>query len=331
MIMMDGKQLTKLVFVGTNGSSVEKTLSESGTIPTPTASDTKTFTENGTVTIDVTNLKTLTIITNVQREDPKTVVSITATYVGSDLVEGTPISEITDVTVVARYDDETEGFVSGWTISGASDTIQLGENTLTVSYGGCSDNIIVTGVEAPAGVGWRYAKEGLYSGFDDAIVEVNGYGKQHGITAPFTFGKLELDMAIPSHDALNANATIMRVTHGNGTVWYGFNKTYSATQNGIIMTTGNLNSTARQTITLEPDPNGQYSTWTEASCTKLGFGWRTDKWNHVFYGAKVYDAAGNLIFQVAPTSTIGTLHSVLDDTNISVHTASTDGITLVEE
>ncbi|MCQ2499761.1 MAG: hypothetical protein MJ117_00270 [Lachnospiraceae bacterium] len=52
MIMMDGKQVTKLELTGSNGSTVTKTLTESGTIATPTA--TKTINANGTG-IDVLN------------------------------------------------------------------------------------------------------------------------------------------------------------------------------------------------------------------------------------------------------------------------------------
>lgn len=69
--------------------------------------------------------------------------SITVTYSGGDVLEGTPLNNLTDVRVIGSYSDGTFILISGYTLSG---TISEGENIITVSFGGKTAQFIVNGI-----------------------------------------------------------------------------------------------------------------------------------------------------------------------------------------
>lgn len=73
----------------------------------------------------------------------KTLTSISATYSGGSVAVGTAVTALTGVVVTANYSDGSTATVTGYTLSG---TIAEGENTITVSYGGKTTTIAVTGV-----------------------------------------------------------------------------------------------------------------------------------------------------------------------------------------
>ncbi len=74
----------------------------------------------------------------------KTLASITATYSGGSVPVGLAVSNLTGIVVTAHYSDGSTQNVTGYTLSG---TIAKGTNTVTVSYGGKTTTISVTGVE----------------------------------------------------------------------------------------------------------------------------------------------------------------------------------------
>lgn len=74
--------------------------------------------------------------------------SISATYTGGEVTTGTVLSNLTGITVTATYSDGTTKTVTGYSLSGE---ILEGENTVTVSYGGKTTTITVTGVAESGG------------------------------------------------------------------------------------------------------------------------------------------------------------------------------------
>lgn len=77
-----------------------------------------------------------------------TLTSISATYNGGEVTAGTDVSALTDIVVVANYSDGTSKAVTDYTLSGE---IAVGENTITVSYGGKTTSFVVTGVAESGG------------------------------------------------------------------------------------------------------------------------------------------------------------------------------------
>ena len=75
-------------------------------------------------------------------ETEVTLSSISATYTGGDVEEGTALSDLTGITVIATYSDGSTATVTGYTLSGE---IAEGENTITVSYGGKTTTFTVIG------------------------------------------------------------------------------------------------------------------------------------------------------------------------------------------
>lgn len=69
--------------------------------------------------------------------------SISATYTGGEVAVGTALTSLTGITVTATYSDGSTTDVTDYTLSG---TIAEGSNTITVSYGGKTTTITVTGV-----------------------------------------------------------------------------------------------------------------------------------------------------------------------------------------
>lgn len=81
-------------------------------------------------------------------ETEATLSSISATYTGGEVTAGTVLSNLTGITVTATYSDGTSKTVTGYSLSGE---ILEGENTITVSYGGKTTTITVTGVAESGG------------------------------------------------------------------------------------------------------------------------------------------------------------------------------------
>lgn len=79
-------------------------------------------------------------------EEPvKTLVRISAVYIGGEVAVGTALTELVGITVTAHYSDGSTETVSGYTLSGE---IAEGSNTITVSYGGKTATFTVTGIDA---------------------------------------------------------------------------------------------------------------------------------------------------------------------------------------
>lgn len=72
-----------------------------------------------------------------------TLSSISATYIGGDVTVGTALTDLTGITVTAKYSDDTSKNVTAYTLSGE---IVEGSNTITVSYQGKTTTFTVTGV-----------------------------------------------------------------------------------------------------------------------------------------------------------------------------------------
>lgn len=83
-----------------------------------------------------------------------TLSSISASYSGGDVAEGTPLTDLTGITVTATYSDGTSKTVTDYTLSGK---IVEGENTITVSYNGKTTTFTVVGIAESTDVennGW---------------------------------------------------------------------------------------------------------------------------------------------------------------------------------
>lgn len=93
-----------------------------------------------------------------------TLMSISATYSGGAVAVGTALTALTGIVVTATYSDGSTAAVTGYTLSG---TIAEGSNTITVSYGGKTATITVTGVAEP--------EEVLYEHFNKKnLVDTSG-------------------------------------------------------------------------------------------------------------------------------------------------------------
>lgn len=82
-------------------------------------------------------------------EPEVTMTGISAVYSGGDVAVGTALTDLTGIVVTAMYSDGTSETVTGYTLSGE---IAEGSNTVTVSYGGKTTTIAVTGVAESSGV-----------------------------------------------------------------------------------------------------------------------------------------------------------------------------------
>ena len=113
-------------------------------------------------------------------EPEKTLTSIFATYSGGDVAIGTALTALTGITVTATYSDGSTAVVTGYTLSG---TIAEGNNTITVSYGGKTTTITVTGVVEQGGgeetgvsneTTWTDRVAYTYNAVENEYVETNG-------------------------------------------------------------------------------------------------------------------------------------------------------------
>lgn len=78
-------------------------------------------------------------------ETEVTLSSISATYTGGDVPEGTALTDLIGVTVAAHYSDDSTENVTDYSLSG---TIAVGTNTITVYYNGVSTTFEVVGIES---------------------------------------------------------------------------------------------------------------------------------------------------------------------------------------
>lgn len=81
-------------------------------------------------------------------ETDKTLISISATYSGGDVVVGTAVTDLTGIVVTATYSDGSTATVTDYTMSGE---IAEGENTITVTYEGMTATFTVTGIVESSG------------------------------------------------------------------------------------------------------------------------------------------------------------------------------------
>ena len=107
----------------------------------------------GDVTAEYTAFKQAFGIESGNGEEPDkpttpTLTSISATYTGGEVTEGTALTDLTGITVTAHYSDGSTANVTGYTLSG---TITEGNNTITVSYGSKTTTFTVTGVAESSG------------------------------------------------------------------------------------------------------------------------------------------------------------------------------------
>ncbi len=106
-----------------------------------------------------------------------TLVSISATYTGGNVVVGTALTELTGITVTATYSDGTIANITDYTLTG---TIGEGNNIITVSYGGKTTTFTVVGVadeEENAVVYNVFDGEYVNSGYSGEAFDIFGSNK----------------------------------------------------------------------------------------------------------------------------------------------------------
>lgn len=89
------------------------------------------------------------MLTNGQNENPDqtgaVLESISATYTGEEVQVGTSVNDLIGLTVTGHYSDGSSKTITGYTISGV---IDLGENTVAITYDEKTTTIIVIGVSS---------------------------------------------------------------------------------------------------------------------------------------------------------------------------------------
>lgn len=124
-------------------------------------------------------------------EEPVTLTGISANYAGGAVPEGTKVSQLSGVHVTAHYSDGTSAVVTDYTLFGV---IGVGENTITVSYGGKSTTFKVTGVANAAwyDIEWvqkdGYYKNGAHTAWN-GVYNTGLVAKGDATKLQFTFGK----------------------------------------------------------------------------------------------------------------------------------------------
>ena len=112
-------------------------------------------------------------------EEPVTLTSISATYTGGDVTEGTALTDLTGITVTGHYSDGTTANITGYTLSG---TIVEGSNTITVSYCGLTTTFTVVGIAESGGettgvsneTTWTSGVAYTYESVTNEYLETNG-------------------------------------------------------------------------------------------------------------------------------------------------------------
>lgn len=82
-------------------------------------------------------------------EPEKILTSISVTYTGGDVEVGTVVTDLTGITVIAYYSDDSTKTVTDYSLSGE---IAQGENSITVSYEGMIATFIVNGVSTKVAI-----------------------------------------------------------------------------------------------------------------------------------------------------------------------------------
>lgn len=91
------------------------------------------------------------VTVNIAEEVVVTLSNISAKYTGNEVVAGTSLNSLKDnLTVTATYSDGTTATVTGYALSGS---IEVGNNTITVSYNGKIAYFTVTGVATAEDIG----------------------------------------------------------------------------------------------------------------------------------------------------------------------------------
>lgn len=110
---------------------------------------------------------------------------LTVSYSGGDVPAGTPLSALTGLFVLASYSDGSAEPVTNYTLSGS---IEVGSNTITVTYQGKTASFTVTGTgmrqEGTAPVGWSVTLNltGCTADRDNSYV-TDGFPLAVGLTA----------------------------------------------------------------------------------------------------------------------------------------------------
>jgi hypothetical protein len=89
-----------------------------------------------------TDIGTIIIGTGGGTGSEPVITGISAKYTGGNVAEGTAVTSLSGITVTATYSDGSTQTVTGHTLSG---TINVGSNTITVSYEGFTTTFTVTG------------------------------------------------------------------------------------------------------------------------------------------------------------------------------------------
>ena len=210
-----------------------------------------------------------------------TLTHISAVYTGGSVPEGTPVTDLTDITVTGHYSNSASVTLSGYTLSG---TIGAGENTITVTIGALSTTVTVTGT-ATAGsdpeepnllYAWDFTQslidsvtgrevvvsgtvrdeEGLHftTANSSAITDIDATNK----TLVVEFGDVE-KQGTGNGRCLTFVTTPGSTGGGQGLVWHntGFWATYGFDGGWKDSTNSNPNSIANSTLTIPFREAGQ--------------------------------------------------------------------------
>ena len=203
-----------------------------------------------------------------------TLTHISAVYTGGSVPEGTPVTDLTDITVTGHYSNGASVTLSGYTLSG---TIGAGENTITVTIGSLSTTVTVTGT-ATAGsdpeepnllYAWDFTQslidsvtgkeltasaalqdeEGLHFTATNAyvITGINAFGK----ILEVEFGSVEKQSTAHGR-CLTFAASESSSGSGHGLVWHntGYWATYGLNNSWKDSADTNPNSIANSTVTI---------------------------------------------------------------------------------
>lgn len=154
------------------------------------------------ITVHCNGLTTTLTVTGVAKEANLT--KITVSYSGGRVVIGTPLNELTGISVVAYYDNNTSvSNVTGYTLSG---NIVEGNNVITVTYNGCTTTFNVTG----------YASDGEVTYGDTRVTTIVSWsGSETSTYKTVTYG----DSFVVENDVIviqNVNTnTLYKTTSSN--------------------------------------------------------------------------------------------------------------------
>lgn len=214
-----------------------------------------------------------------------TLTHISAVYTGGSVPEGTPVTELTGITVTGHYSNGASVTLSGYTLSG---TIGAGENTITVTIGALSTTVTVTGIAAASNepgneppesnllYAWDFTRsmtdsvtgkeltateavrdaEGLHftATNSSVITGINAYGK----TVVVEFGDVQ-KQDTGNGRCLSFSSSETSTGNGQGMVWHatGYWATYGFSGAWMDAADTNPNSIANSTVTFPFKPNAE--------------------------------------------------------------------------